>query len=169
MSSSQQPYFQGNILKHKKRHACEVFIIIYFFSFLLFRATPAAYGSCQARGQIGATAASLHHATATRDLSWSVTYSTAQATWIFNPFSGQGQGSNPDPQGYQSDCFRSATTGTPESSLLFIRAERQRHPQRAIAHLFRSYYALLPWGRPLYQTQGTQYRCNTQGSEGKRK
>ena len=29
--------------------------------FCLFRATPAAYGSAQARGQIGAAAASLHH------------------------------------------------------------------------------------------------------------
>ena len=29
--------------------------------FLLFRATPAAYATAQAKGQIGATAASLHH------------------------------------------------------------------------------------------------------------
>ena len=33
----------------------------YFFIFLLFRATPAAYGSSQVRGQIGAAGASLHH------------------------------------------------------------------------------------------------------------
>ena len=32
-----------------------------FFSFCLFRAAVAAYGSSQARGQIGAIAASLHH------------------------------------------------------------------------------------------------------------
>ena len=31
------------------------------FSFLFFRAAPAAYGSSQAMGQIGATAAGLHH------------------------------------------------------------------------------------------------------------
>ena len=31
------------------------------FFFLLFRAVPAAYGASQARGQIGATAAGLHH------------------------------------------------------------------------------------------------------------
>ena len=31
------------------------------FFFLLFRATPVAYGGSQARGPIGAPAASLHH------------------------------------------------------------------------------------------------------------
>ena len=31
------------------------------FSFLLFRATPAVYGSSQARGRIGAAAANLYH------------------------------------------------------------------------------------------------------------
>ena len=31
------------------------------FFFLLFRAAPTAYGSSQAKGRIGATAASLHH------------------------------------------------------------------------------------------------------------
>ena len=33
----------------------------FFFFFFLFRATPAAYGNSQARGQIGAAAAGLHH------------------------------------------------------------------------------------------------------------
>ena len=32
-----------------------------FFFFSLFRATPEAYGSSQARGQIGASAGGLHH------------------------------------------------------------------------------------------------------------
>ena len=32
-----------------------------FIYFCLFRAAPAAYGSSQARGQIGTAAASLHH------------------------------------------------------------------------------------------------------------
>ena len=41
-----------------------------FFLFLLFRATPAAYGGSQARGRIGATAASLHnsHSNASSEL-----------------------------------------------------------------------------------------------------
>ena len=39
---------------------CHFFLSSFFF-FLLFRATPVTYGSSQARGQIGATAAGLHH------------------------------------------------------------------------------------------------------------
>ena len=35
--------------------------IYFFFFFLLFRAAPVAYGGSQARGQIGAPAASLRH------------------------------------------------------------------------------------------------------------
>ena len=35
------------------------FVLFHFFG--LFRTTPAAYGGSQARGLIGATAASLHH------------------------------------------------------------------------------------------------------------
>ena len=40
------------------------FVIVHFlvfFFFFIFMAAPAAYGSSQARGQIGAAAASLHH------------------------------------------------------------------------------------------------------------
>ena len=41
-----------------------MFVLDFFFPFFLFclsRAALAAYGSSQARGQIGATAANLHH------------------------------------------------------------------------------------------------------------
>jgi len=38
-----------------------VFIFIYFYLIFLFMAAPAAYGSSQARGQIGAAAAGLCH------------------------------------------------------------------------------------------------------------
>ena len=37
----------------------------FFFSFGLLRATPVAYGGSQARGQIGAIAAGLHHSQVT--------------------------------------------------------------------------------------------------------
>ena len=37
------------------------FFVWFFFFFCLFRAAPTAYGSSQARGQIGAAAAGLHH------------------------------------------------------------------------------------------------------------
>ena len=35
--------------------------VFFFFAFLLFRATPMAYGGSQARDLIGATAAGLYH------------------------------------------------------------------------------------------------------------
>ena len=38
-----------------------IFLPFLFFFFCLFSATPAACGSSQARGPVGATAASLHH------------------------------------------------------------------------------------------------------------
>ena len=38
-----------------------IFYFKFFFFFGLFRATPMAYGSFQARGQIGAITVSLHH------------------------------------------------------------------------------------------------------------
>uniref|UniRef100_A0A8D1ZL36 Uncharacterized protein n=1 Tax=Sus scrofa TaxID=9823 RepID=A0A8D1ZL36_PIG len=37
-----------------------IYLFIYFY-FLLFKATPVAYGGSQAKGQIRATAAGLHH------------------------------------------------------------------------------------------------------------
>ena len=40
---------------------CTWTFISFFFLFFLFRAALAAYGGSQARGQIGAVAASLHH------------------------------------------------------------------------------------------------------------
>ena len=47
--------------KIKKEHGFVCLFDCYLFYFFLFRATPLAYGSSQARGQIGATAAGLHH------------------------------------------------------------------------------------------------------------
>ena len=48
-------------------------LFVFLFSFFLFRAAPVAYGSHQARGPIGATAAGLRHS------SWQC--------WILNPLS----------------------------------------------------------------------------------
>ena len=51
--------------EHSSTFAQEVYLRIFsgaeFFFFLLFRATPLAYGSSQARSLTGATAAGLHH------------------------------------------------------------------------------------------------------------
>ena len=53
-------------------HNCKggAFLHYKFFLVFFFRAAPVAYGSSQARGEIGAVAASLHQAT-------SKTYTTA--------------------------------------------------------------------------------------------
>ena len=48
----------------------------FFFSFLLFRATPVAYGGSQARGRIRATAADLRHSHSNAR-ALSATYTTA--------------------------------------------------------------------------------------------
>ena len=59
--------YEGFIIFHYYLllYVLEIFhniILIYLFIYVfLFRATPAAYGSSQARGQIGATAADLRH------------------------------------------------------------------------------------------------------------
>ena len=39
----------------------QVKIVFFLRTFFLFRATPTAHGASQARGQIGAVAAGLHH------------------------------------------------------------------------------------------------------------
>ena len=70
-----------------------VFVFLFFF-FFLFRATPAAYGDSQARGQIAARAA-----TATPDPSYIC--SLHHSSWqhrIPEPLS-KGQGLNPHPHG----------------------------------------------------------------------
>ena len=51
------PVSQG----YDSREAPKSSVIKITFFFFLFRAEPAAYGSSQVRGQIGAAAASLHH------------------------------------------------------------------------------------------------------------
>ena len=78
------------------------FFGVFFFCFLLFRATPVGmYGRSQARGRIGATAASLHHS-----------YSNTGSKLRLQPApqliampdpqpTKQGQGSNLHPHGYE--------------------------------------------------------------------
>ena len=70
MSESQRNVFLkvGRCILHITWKDKQVKIAFFFaFFFLLFRAAPAAYGSPQAKGQIGAAAASLHTASATLD------------------------------------------------------------------------------------------------------
>ena len=54
----------GHCLKKSLLHIVCLFLfyfIFYFLKFWLFKAAPMAYGSSQARGPIGASAAGLHH------------------------------------------------------------------------------------------------------------
>ena len=50
-----------NVVVVLKVVATSLFQLFFFYFFLLFRATFAAYGGSQVRGQFGATAANLHH------------------------------------------------------------------------------------------------------------
>ena len=54
-------HFYGPRLLAKFESLWTIFRKMIFFFFGIFRAVPIAYGSSQARGQIGATAAGLHH------------------------------------------------------------------------------------------------------------
>ena len=48
-------------LNHRDLPNISTFYYTFYFIYCTFRATPGAYGVSQARGQIGATAAGLHH------------------------------------------------------------------------------------------------------------
>ena len=78
-----------------KVYSSRLFILFYFILFYYFRATPTVYGSSQARGPIGAVAASLHHS---RSNGGSEPHlqpiPQLTATPDLRP-TGQGQGSNP--------------------------------------------------------------------------
>ena len=74
---------------------------IYLFS--LFWAVHTAYGGSQARSQIGAVAAGLHHSHSNAKLGL---WPTPQLTATPDPYSTeQGQESNLRPHEYQSDSF----------------------------------------------------------------
>ena len=97
----------------KSRIIYFIYLFIIYLFILLFRATPMAHGSCQARDQIRATAAGLHHTTATRDL-----------RCLSDPHYSSQQRQIPNPLRKARDricilmdtswsCFRCAITGTP--------------------------------------------------------
>ena len=77
------------------------------FFFLLFRATPVAYGGSWARGQIGATAAGLHHS------SW-------WQRWVLNPPS-EARDRTCNLTDTSQIRFHCATTGTPYSTLKIVK------------------------------------------------
>ena len=76
-----------------------------FFIFLLFRAAPMAYGSSQARVELGATAAGLHHSHSSEG-SEPHLQPTPQLSSTPDPWpTERGQGLNTHPHGYQLDLF----------------------------------------------------------------
>ena len=98
------------------------FTSLFFFFFCFYRVTPVAYGSSQARGWIGATAASLHHS-----------HSNARSEPVcdLHPISWQRWIPNPMSEARDRTCilmdtslihFRCATIGTPKFFIFFVYA-----------------------------------------------
>ena len=86
-----------SLYKCVERHILPKFLL---FIILLFRATSAASGSFQARGQIGAVAASLYHSHSKAGFEPCLR-PTLQLTAMPDPQpTKQGQGLNPHPHGY---------------------------------------------------------------------
>ena len=81
------------LLMLNRRGEQYLFSFSFFLFFSLFRATDAAYGSSQARVQITAAAASLHHSTAMPDLSHACDYTAAHGN--ARSLTHWGQGLNP--------------------------------------------------------------------------
>ena len=80
-----------------------VCFFVFFFFFCFFKAAFEAYGSSQARGQIGATASGLCHSSMESEPRLQP---TPQLTSMLDPWSTeQGQGSNPHPHRYSLDWF----------------------------------------------------------------
>ena len=92
----------------------------FLFSFLLFRATPMAYGGSQARCLIGATAASLcqsHNNTGSKPH----LQPTPQPSAMPDPWpTERGQGSNPQPHGFQSYLFPLRHDGNSKTFFFFF-------------------------------------------------
>ena len=87
-------------------------IFFFVFVFCLFRATPTAYGGSQARGPIGATAASLHHSPSNDRSKPCLIHHSSQHHQILKPLSEAREWSH-NLTGPSWICFRCATPGTP--------------------------------------------------------
>ena len=90
------------------------------FFFLLFRATPVAHLSFQARGGIRAAVAGLCSTTAKRDLSHACRlHHSSQQRWIPNPLS-EARNQTHIPKDISQIRFLCAKTGTPQTMILNI-------------------------------------------------
>ena len=83
------------MLIHSDFNMIVLFFLLLLLLFAFFMATPAAYGSSQARGRVGAAAASLHHS---HNIMGSESHlrPAPQLTAMLDPLpTERGQGSNP--------------------------------------------------------------------------
>ena len=104
---------QGSIVLHS-------YFILFYFNFLLFRATLTACGSFQARGRIRATAASLYHSHSNLG-SKPHLQPTPQLMATSDPGPTQwGQGSDLHPHGYQLDLV---PLGRDRNSLFYFQMQ----------------------------------------------
>ena len=88
------------------------YVCVYTY-FCLFRAAPAAYGGSQAKGVIGAGAATLNTATAMPHLTHVCNlYHSSQQCWILNPLS-EARDCTCNLMVPSRSCFCCATTVTP--------------------------------------------------------
>ena len=81
------------------------FVFLFFWFFLLFRVELKAHGSSQARGQIGAAAASLHHSHSNMGSEAPLQPIPELMEMLAPQPTEQGQGSNPYPHVYKLDSF----------------------------------------------------------------
>ena len=119
------------------------FVCLFVFCFGLFRAAPAVYGGSQARDQIGAVAAGLHHSHISTSSKLRLP-PTPQLTATLDPQpTGQGQELNPRPHGCSSDSFLLRHDGN--SSLSNLKAKSFRVATTPQESSFLFFFFFLFW------------------------
>ena len=88
------------------------FVGYYYYHYLLFRATPMAYGGSQTRGWTGAAAASLHHSHSNEGSKQHLWHEPLLTAMLDPQPIEWGQGLNPHPHGYWSYLFMLSHEGT---------------------------------------------------------
>ena len=97
----------------------------FIFLFLLFRAAPMAYGSSQARGQIEATAACLHHSHSNSGSEQCLQLTPQLMAMLDSQPTERGQGLNWHPHGYQLDLFLLLHNRTPSRGWLLRQSNKR--------------------------------------------
>ena len=98
---------------------CVVFCFVLFY-FLLFRATPTAYGSSQAKDRIGAAAAGLCHSHSNMRSELCLQPTPQLTAMLVLQSTEQGQGSNLHPHGYYEDLLPLSQDGNSLGMAIFV-------------------------------------------------